>query len=108
MTPPGQAARIERLVVLARPADLDSGEITDKGYINQRQVLKNRAELIELLYAEPPPAGRHHRQKDALTPGRDAAIPRASAASCTGMLIVPAAGTVGSLVPRVGVQRPGR
>jgi feruloyl-CoA synthase len=51
------AARIERLVVLARPADLDSGEITDKGYINQRQVLKNRAALIELLYAEPPPAG---------------------------------------------------
>ena len=52
----GQAARIERLVVLARPADLDAGEITDKGYINQRQVLKNRAEFIELLYAEPPPA----------------------------------------------------
>ena len=52
----GSAAGIERLVVLARPADLDSGEITDKGYINQRQVLKNRAELIELLYTEPPPA----------------------------------------------------
>jgi feruloyl-CoA synthase len=51
------AARIERLVVLARPADLDAGEITDKGYINQRQVLKNRAGLIELLYTEPPPAG---------------------------------------------------
>jgi feruloyl-CoA synthase len=53
----GSAARIERLVVLARPADLDSGEITDKGYINQRQVLKNRSALIELLYAEPPAAG---------------------------------------------------
>jgi feruloyl-CoA synthase len=53
----GSAAAVERLVVLARPADLDSGEITDKGYINQRQVLKNRAELIELLYAEPPSAG---------------------------------------------------
>jgi len=53
----GSAARIERLVVLARPADLDSGEITDKGYINQRQVLKNRAALIELLYTEPPPVG---------------------------------------------------
>jgi feruloyl-CoA synthase len=51
------AARIERLAVLARPADLDSGEITDKGYINQRQVLKNRAALIDLLYTEPPPAG---------------------------------------------------
>ena len=52
----GSAARIERIAVLARPADLDSGEITDKGYVNQRQVLKNRSALIELLYADPPPA----------------------------------------------------
>jgi len=52
----GSAARIERLAVLARPADLDSGEITDKGYVNQRQVLNNRSALIELLYADPPPA----------------------------------------------------
>jgi feruloyl-CoA synthase len=49
----GSAARIERLLVLARPADLDAGEITDKGYVNQRQVLANRAELVELLYADP-------------------------------------------------------
>ncbi len=52
----GSAARIERLALLARPADLDSGEITDKGYVNQRQVLKTRSALIELLYAEPPHA----------------------------------------------------
>jgi feruloyl-CoA synthase len=52
----GSAARIERLAVLARPADLDCGEITDKGYVNQRQVLKNRSALIEPLYADPPPA----------------------------------------------------
>jgi hypothetical protein len=50
-------ARIERLLVMARPADLDAGEITDKGYVNQRQVLANRAALVELLYAEPVPAG---------------------------------------------------
>jgi len=25
-----------RLLILARPADLDAGEITDKGYLNQR------------------------------------------------------------------------
>ena len=49
----GSAARIERLVVMARPADLDSGEITDKGYVNQRQVLINRSMLVELLYAQP-------------------------------------------------------
>ena len=42
------------------PADgvrLDAGEITDKGYVNQRQVLANRAALVELLYTEPVPAG---------------------------------------------------
>ena len=51
----GSAARIERLLVLARPAGLDAGEITDKGYVNQRQVLANRAALVELLYTEPDP-----------------------------------------------------
>ena len=53
----GSAARIERLAVLTRPPDLDAGEITDKGYINQRRVLDRRAALIELLYADPPPPG---------------------------------------------------
>ena len=52
----GSAARIERLVVMARPADLDGGEITDKGYVNQRQVLINRSTLVELLYTQPTPA----------------------------------------------------
>ena len=51
----GSAARIERLIVLAQPASLDDGEITDKGYVNQRRVLANRAELVELLYADPVP-----------------------------------------------------
>ena len=40
-----------------RAADLDAGEITDKGYLNQRQVLANRAALVELLYTEPVAAG---------------------------------------------------
>jgi feruloyl-CoA synthase len=53
----GSAARIERLLVMADPAGLDAGEITDKGYVNQRQVLANRAALVELLYAEPAPPG---------------------------------------------------
>jgi feruloyl-CoA synthase len=50
-------ARVERLLVMARPADLDAGEITDKGYVNQRTVLARRAELVEMLYAEPAPEG---------------------------------------------------
>jgi feruloyl-CoA synthase len=49
----GSAARVERLLIMARPADLDAGEITDKGYVNQRQVLARRAALVDLLYAEP-------------------------------------------------------
>ena len=40
---------------MARPADLDAGEITDKGYVNQRRVLARRAALVDLLYADPPP-----------------------------------------------------
>jgi len=52
----GSAARVERLLVMARPADLDAGEITDKGYVNQRRVLDRRAALVDLLYADPVPA----------------------------------------------------
>lgn len=53
----GSAARIERLLLMSRPPDLDAGEITDKGYVNQRRVLANRASLVDLLYTEPPPPG---------------------------------------------------
>jgi feruloyl-CoA synthase len=49
----GSSARIERLLILARPASLDDGEVTDKGYVNQRKVLACRAGLAELLYADP-------------------------------------------------------
>ena len=51
----GSAGRIERLIVLAQPASLEDGEITDKGYVNQRRVLANRAALVELLYGDPVP-----------------------------------------------------
>ena len=51
----GSAGRVGRLLVLSRPADLDRGEITDKGYVNQRQVLRNRAALVDLLYGAPAP-----------------------------------------------------
>jgi feruloyl-CoA synthase len=41
---------------LPEPASLDAGEITDKGYVNQRAVLERRAEWVARLYAEPLPA----------------------------------------------------
>jgi feruloyl-CoA synthase len=52
----GTSARVERLLIMARPADLDAGEITDKGYVNQRKVLAVRKELESMLFADPPPA----------------------------------------------------
>ena len=51
----GGTTRIARAMVLAEPPSIDLGEVTDKGSINQRAVLKARAGLIEELYAEPPP-----------------------------------------------------
>jgi feruloyl-CoA synthase len=49
----GSAARIERLLLLAEPPDLDAGEITDKGYVNQRAVLERRADDVARLFGEP-------------------------------------------------------
>jgi feruloyl-CoA synthase len=51
----GTSTRIMRAVLLAEPASLDIGEMTDKGSINQRAVLAHRAATVEALYADPPP-----------------------------------------------------
>ncbi|HVI33321.1 AMP-binding protein [Phenylobacterium sp.] len=53
----GSSRRIGRFVVMAEPPSIDAGEITDKGYVNQRATLENRAALVESLYAEPPGPG---------------------------------------------------
>ena len=50
----GSASRIERLLLLERPPSLDAGEITDKGYLNQRRTLQCRASEVARLYADPP------------------------------------------------------
>jgi feruloyl-CoA synthase len=44
--------RVGRALLLAEPPSIDAGEITDKGYINQRAVLARRAALVERLYGE--------------------------------------------------------
>jgi feruloyl-CoA synthase len=51
----GSSGQIRRAVLLAEPPSLDIGEMTDKGSINQRAVLANRAGLVEELYAAVPP-----------------------------------------------------
>ena len=43
---------VVRLVDL--PSSLDAGEMTDKGSINQRLVIRNRAAMIDKLYAAQP------------------------------------------------------
>ena len=41
-----------RALVLGAPPDIDAGEITDKGYINQRAVLTRRAAEVARLHAD--------------------------------------------------------
>jgi feruloyl-CoA synthase len=45
----GSSGHATRALLLAEPASVDGGEITDKGYINQRAVLTRRAALVALL-----------------------------------------------------------
>src|SRR5262249_56305440 len=51
----GSSMRITRCMLLAEPPAIDADEITDKGYLNQRAVLRKRAALVERLYAVPAP-----------------------------------------------------
>jgi feruloyl-CoA synthase len=47
----GTSARVARAVICDEPPSIDAGEITDKGYLNQRAVLQRRAALVDRLYA---------------------------------------------------------
>lgn len=46
----GSSQSPTRALVLDEPPSLDAGEITDKGYINQRAVLQHRAHEVEVLF----------------------------------------------------------
>jgi feruloyl-CoA synthase len=50
----GSSTFATRALFLEEPPSIDAGEITDKGYVNQRAVLANRAARVEALYG---PAG---------------------------------------------------
>jgi feruloyl-CoA synthase len=41
---------VARVAIALDPPPIDLGEITDKGSLNQRAVLKYRATLVESLY----------------------------------------------------------
>lgn len=47
----GSSHSIARAILLDDPPCIESGEITDKGYINQRAVLTRRANEVEALYS---------------------------------------------------------
>jgi feruloyl-CoA synthase len=50
----GSSPAAARSVGLDQPPSIDNGEITDKGYINQRAVLKRRDTLVQALHAGGP------------------------------------------------------
>lgn len=53
----GSSRRIKRFMVMTEPPSIDAGEITDKGYVNQRCVIDRRDNLVQAIYAEPPGPG---------------------------------------------------
>lgn len=48
----GSANRIARAALMAEAPSIDKGEVTDKGSINQRAVLKHREALVQALHAD--------------------------------------------------------
>jgi feruloyl-CoA synthase len=46
----GSANRVARMLLLSEPPSIDKGEVTDKGSINQRAVLKHRDALVQALH----------------------------------------------------------
>ena len=52
----GSSTYATRALLLAEPPSIDAGEITDKGYINQRAVLSRRAAEVEAILAPTPGA----------------------------------------------------
>ena len=53
----GSSRKIKRFMVMTEAPSIDAGEITDKGYVNQRCVIDRRSQLVDALYAEPPATG---------------------------------------------------
>jgi feruloyl-CoA synthase len=51
----GSAQRVLRFAFLDARLSLDAGDLTDKGTLSQRNILRNHANLIEELYADAPP-----------------------------------------------------
>ena len=46
----GSSQRVRRLLILQEPASPDAGEITEKGYLNQKAVLARRVTDVQRIY----------------------------------------------------------
>jgi feruloyl-CoA synthase len=51
-THPGTSTAVRRAVILDDPPAIDAQELTEKGSVNQKAVLRNRAAVVEQLFAE--------------------------------------------------------
>lgn len=49
----GSSTQVRRALLLTSPPSVEAGEMTDKGYLNQRAALQCRAADVERLYSEP-------------------------------------------------------
>jgi len=47
---PASSQRVRRVLLMTTPPSIDAGEITDKGYLNQRAILTARDDLVTRLY----------------------------------------------------------
>jgi feruloyl-CoA synthase len=45
---------LARALLVDVPPSIDAREMTDKGSLNQKSVLENRAQSVDELYASPP------------------------------------------------------
>lgn len=53
----GSSRRIGRFTILTEPPSIDAGEITDKGYVNQRLTMERRKAQVDALFTDPPGPG---------------------------------------------------
>ncbi len=52
----GSSTLIKRVMIMGEDASIQTGEMTDKGSVNQRSVLARRADLVKALYQDKPGA----------------------------------------------------
>ena len=65
---PGSSTMVRRWIPLDEPPSIDAHEVTEKGSVNQKAVLANRAALVELLYAAGPPESVVHSVERSAAP----------------------------------------